>query len=134
MWLSSLFSDCFLDVWYSVCGQSFQILYNILQFGCFKGLLWNFLDVHAPRNIEWHLHNVKSHANNQINSNIYETWCKSHSMLSGSCTSKKFHNKPLKQPNHKMSYNIWNDWAQPEYQTYKKQSENKLNCHTHFSW
>ena len=32
---------------------------------------------------------------------------------------KKFHNKPLKQPNHKKLYNIWNDCPQPEYQTKK---------------
>ena len=49
-------------------------------------------------------------------------------MLSGACTSKKFHNKPLKQPNNK-TYNIWNDWPQPKYQTPKKQMENKLDSH-----
>ena len=52
------------------------------------------------------------------------------SMLSGTCTSKKFHNKPLKRQNHKILYNIWNDWPQPEYQTSKKQSKKKLDSHT----
>ena len=41
-----------------------------------------------------------------ITSHQMGTLCKSHSMLSGACTSKKFHNKPLKRPNHKMLCNI----------------------------